>query len=807
MNGLRQFLRNGTRLFLNAPGFSTSVILTLALGIGAATAIFSVFHTVLLQPLPYVAPERLVAVWETDESRGDDRNPVSSGNYLDWRDHAGVFESIGAYSWNWPLTLKGAGNPARINATRVTPSVFETLGVAPAIGRPLTSGNVQQTDELWVLISHSFWQSHFGGDRQAVGQTVNLDDHQARIAGVMPEGYAFPSPQTQVWMPVRFDEEDRQARQSHQWRVVARLGSGVTIEQAGERMRALAADIAREHPEHMENFSVNVASLHRDLVRNAETTLWILMAVVGLTLLIACANAAGLMLARIIGQRHELAVRGSLGAGKARLAGHVLGECLALGLIGSGLGILFAVFGIRFLVAVGPAEIPRLAQAGLSGTVLAFSVLTTLATILMVGLIPALRAAGTEPASALAAGTRVGGGRTLALRRALIVTELALACVLMVGAGMLVHSFVRLLNVDTGFRPEGLVMTSVSLPNSRYPENPEQLRFFDEAIQQLEALPGVQAVAGTPEPPLVGPNNTFSYMIEGRPRAGADPREDPIPLRAVTGGYFQTMGIPVVSGRRFNERDRADSPQVMIVNESFARRHWPNGGAVGKRITRKGPEGPWREIVGVVGDTRHHGLDQPASPAMYIPVEQKPWSWMSWMVFMIRAESGAEISPQAAREAIWRVDDQVAVGEIRSLDDVLSDSNARRRFATYLLTGFGVVAAFLSIVGVYGVLSYTVLQRTGEFGLRMALGADRASILRQVMATGARLAVMGLCLGLVGAVAFGQALRSQLFQVTAMDPLAFLAAPLLLLIAALAAGLIPALKAGRTSPAEALRYE
>lgn len=807
MNDLRRILGSGSKLLVKSPGFAASVILTLALGIGATTAIFSVFHTVLLQPLPYVAPERLVAVWETDEIQANDRNPVSSGNYLDWRDHSGVFESIGAYSWNWPLTLKGAGTPARINATRVTPGVFETLGVAPTIGRPLTSNNTQQTDELWVLISHSFWQSHFGGDRQVVGETVNLDDRQSRIAGVMPEGYAFPSPQTQVWLPVRFDEGDRQARQSHQWRVVARLGEGVTLEQAQERMRALATDIAREHPEHMENFSVNVVSLHGDLVRNAETTLWILMGVVGLTLLIACANAAGLMLARIIGQRHELAVRGSLGAGKIRLAGHVLGECFALGLIGSGLGILFAVFGIRFLVALGPAEIPRLAQADLSGTVLAFSMITTLATVLMVGLIPAIRAARTNPASALAAGSRVGGGRTLTLRRVLVVTQLALACVLMIGAGMLVHSFVRLHNVDAGFRTDGMVMASVSLPDSRYPENPEQLRFFDEAIQQIEALPGVQAVAGTPEPPLVGPGNTFSYMIEGRPGPGADPREDPIPLRAVTGDYFQTMGIPVVSGRQFNEHDRADSPQVMIVNESFARRHWPNSSAVGKRITRKGPEGPWREIVGVVGDTRHYGLDQPSAPAMYIPVEQKPWSWMSWMYFMIHAERGAEISPKAVREAIWQVDDQVAVGEIRSLDDVLSESNARRRFATYLLTGFGLVAAFLSIVGVYGVLSYTVLQRTGEFGLRMALGADRANILTQVLATGVRLAVIGLCLGLAGAVTFGHALRSQLFQVSATDPLAFLAVPALLLVAVLTAGLIPALKAGRTSPAEALRYE
>lgn len=807
MNGLRQILGGFRRLLLNAPGFSTAVVVTVALGIGATTAVFSVFHAVLLDPLPYREADRLVALWETDESRGDDRNPVSSGNYLDWRDHAGVFDSIGAYSWNWPLTLGAAGAPVRITATRVTPSVFETLGVAPVIGQPLSADNLQQSDERWALISQAFWQAHFGGDPEIIGQTVRLDESDVRIAGVMPAGFDFPSPQTRIWLPVRFDEEDRQSRQSHQWRVVARLGNGITVAQAQERMSALAADIAREHPEHMENFGVNVVPLHKDVVRHAEATLWILMAVVTLSLLIACVNAAGLMLARLIGQRHELAVRGALGAGRTRIAGHVLGECLFLGFLGATLGIVIAVYGIRFLVAVGPAEMPRLALAGINAPVLAFGLLATLATLFMVGLLPALRAARTEPSRALAAGARVGGGRTLALRRALIVTEIAMACVLTIGAGMLVHSFVRMMNVDTGFRGDGILLASVSLPDSRYPENPEQLRFFGEALTQLDALPGVESVAGTPEPPLMGPNNTFSYMIEGRPRPGADPREDPIPLRAVTPGYFRTMGISLLSGRAFDDRDRADSPGVMVVNESFARRHFPAGDAVGKRITRKGTEGPWREIVGVVSDTRHYGLDQPVMPAMYIPIAQKPWSWMSWIVFTIRGEPGRQVSPDAIRDAIWRVDDQVAVGNIRSLEDLQDESNARRRFVTYMLTGFGILATFLSVVGVYGILSYTVLQRTGEFGLRMALGADRTAITSQVLGAGARLTLLGLTIGLAGAAAFAQALKSQLFQVSTLDPVSFLAAPMLLLMAALVAGLIPAFRAAGTSPAEALRYE
>jgi putative ABC transport system permease protein len=799
MNDLRQAWR---RLTLR-PGFAVAVVLTLALGIGGTTAIFSVFHAVILKPLPYPHPEQLVAIWESRPAEHVTHNVVSSGNYLDWRDNAGVFSSMGAYSGTLPIALAGAGRAELVASVTATPSVLATLGVVPQIGHGFTRAG--SADE--VLISHGLWQRRFGGDPAVVGRTIEIEESSVQIAGVLPASFAFPDPDVEVWIPHLFDASDREARDGHKWRVVARLEPDVTVQQAREQMDILADAIREHHPKHMDGWGVNLFGLHDDVVRDVNKVLWLVMAVVALTLLIACANVAGLMLARIVGRDRELAVRGALGAAKGRIARHILAEAGIYALLGGGFGLLLAASSLRAIVAFGPVDIPRLAEAELDAAVLLFSFLLTLGVATLVGLLPALSAANADPARALASGNSAGGRRVAHWRRGLIIGEVALACVLAVCAGLLVHSFVRVLNADAGYTVDGLVMAGLNLPHSRYPDTRSQVHFYEQSLERLEALPEAASVAGTAEPPVLGYEMTFSFVIEGKRRPGPDDSEQAQYLRAVTPGYFRTLEIPLVRGRPFGALDRRDSPKVGIVNRAFADLHWPNSDPVGERFSLNGHEGPWIEVVGVVGDTRLTALDRTPNPAFYLPYAQKPWGWMSWMTHIVRTKPGLSLSAEAVHAAIAAIDEDIVIGPLRTVEAVYSESNARRRFAVALLSAFGLLGLVLSAIGTYGVLSYAVAQRHREFAIRMAVGGDRQSILRTVFGSGLKLTIAGLAIGIALASLLGRLLSNQLFEISALDPVTFVLVPMLILLTACLASALPAARAAGTSPSAALRHE
>lgn len=817
MQALGQELRFAARTLINNPGFTLVIIATLALGIGANTALFSVFHAVALKPLPYQEPERLVALWESVPAQQVTHNVVSSGNYLDWRDRNDIFEAMGAYSGTYPVALSGADRPEQIAAVTATPSMFHVLGVQPALGASIPPGNAEEFGDDWTLISHELWRSSFGADPAVIGRSVRVDDRPVTIAGVMPAGFQFPGRDVQIWLPRLFDERDRASRKGRQWKVIARLAPGLSLVQAREHMLMLTDVIRDEHPAEMDGWSVQVNPLHGDFVDGYTTMitagggnaamLRLVMVVVGVILLIACANVAGLMLSRTAGRRHELATRQALGASKRRLMAGVFTECLLYAMAGTTAGVLLAHWGLNALIALGPADVPRLHEASISGEVLAFGAFVTIVTVVLVGLLPALTASGQNPAAALASGSRVGGGRSLHWQRVLVVTEVALACVLTAGAGLLTHSLVRLLQVDTGFEPAGVQLIGVPLPQQRYPDSDRQTRFHELVIEELGALPGTAAVAGTAEPPVVGHQMTFGFVVEGRRLDGPNEFEESQPVRAVTRDYFRVLRVPQISGRGFAAEDRAGSPAVAVVNQSFAQRHWPSESALGKRISLDGHAGPWIEVVGVVGDMRHNALDRPEPPVIYLPYAQKPWWWMSWMTYVIRAKPGIAIPAESIRDAIWRVDPQIAVGAAQSLESLHAGSSARRRFTTALLGAFGALALALSLIGIYGVLAHGVVRRHGEFGLRMAVGANRTAIFRLVMSNGMKLVVAGLAVGFVLALGFAQAISSQLFGVATLDPLTFTLMPVAMVSLALLACLLPAARAARIDPMQALRDE
>ena len=802
-------LKYAVRRLAHQPGFTAVVVLTLALGIGANTAIFSVVRAVLLRPLPYPSPERLVTVWETNPGEGwSERNIVSDGNYVDWRDRNSVFAALGAYGQTFGLGALGDDTPVEVTSTRVTPSVFRVLGAGAQLGRVFTSDEGVPGGEAVVLLSHSVWRDRFGADPEIIGRTVELEEQPFTVVGVMPATFDFPSPAIDVWLPLRLGASARASRDAHKWRVIGRLNPGVTIERSQAEMDAIAAQLRDEFPQAMAGWGVRVVPFRADLVRTARPLLLVLLGVVGTVLLIACANVANLFLASAIGRSREFAVRGALGGTRWRLARQLLVEAGVLAALGVGGGIVLGAWGVEVLVSLAPSDIPLLDHARIDGGVLAYAALAGLASTLLVGVVPAWRAARPELETSLQAGRDPAGSRRHThLRTALLVCELALSLVLLIGAGLLVRSFLELQHVDHGFEPEGVLAVGIDLPYSRYDGTPDHDAFYGRAIEALEAVPGVVSAAGTAEPPVIGFYNTFSFVIEGRVATQPGAEEGPVPLRPVTPGFFATMGIPLQDGRLPNAFDRADAPRVLAVNETFAQRYWPRERAVGKRISFDEHEGPWYEIVGVVGDTRHFGLDQPVEPAIYMPYAQKRWGWMSWMTFMIRAQGDPLDLVPAIRRAIWSLDDRLPIRELALVEDLYAESNARRRFAAILVVTFAGIAVTLALLGVYGVVSYTVAQRRRELGVRKALGAEERRIVLGVLGQGLFVAAGGVAAGLVGAVVLTRLMTSLLFGVRATDPPTFAFTAALLVAVSLAACWIPARHAARVDPMEALRHE
>lgn len=804
-----QDVRYGWRKLWAQPGFAVVAILTLALGIGANTAIFSVVHAVLLRPLPYAEPDRLVQIWEVSPD-GDDHNVVSSGNYLDWRERATSFEELGAYGWTFGVGLIGDdGEPVHVVGTTMTPSVFRMLGVEALYGRTFTPEEGIRGGGSVVLLSHALWQQRFGGDPEVVSRTLTLEETPYTIVGVLPPEFDFPSPNVAFWLPRQFGEEDRSVRRSHQWRVIGRLRRDATRERAQAELDAVAANLAEEYPEYMEGWGVSVLPFRADLVGSVRPLLLVLLGVVVVVLLIACANLANLLLARAMAREREVAIRGALGAGRGRLVRQFLTESLLVAVLGGGLGVAAIVVGLDALIALAPADIPLLDDTRVDPVVLGYAAGATLLATLLFGLLPALRLTRADLQSSLrASDERAGGVRHARLRSGLLVAEVALSVVLLVGAGLLVRSFMRLQAVDLGFNPDNLLTVMLDVPRSRYPETPEQVDFYRRLLERVEALPGVLGAAGTAEPPVIGYNNTFSFAIEGRPSGDADGREDPVPLRAVTPGYFRTMGIPVRRGRVIDERDRPDAPEVVVINAALARRHWPAEDPIGQRISFQGPEGPqWWEVVGVVGDTRHFGADRPGVPALYIPQVQKPWGWMSWLTIVARTERDPMASAAGFRRALGELDARMPIERLTTMNAIYGESEARKRFAAALLGGFAVLALVLGTVGVYGVLSYSVAQRTRDIGVRIALGARRSHVAARIVRQGIALAGIGVVVGIAAALVLSRFLESLVFGITTTDPVTFVGVPILLLIVASLAAYAPARRATRIDPMRALRVE
>lgn len=804
LSGLRQDLKYGARVLGRSPVFALVAVLTLALGIGATTAIFSVVHRVLLTPLSYGEPDRLVNVWE-HSPQGNDHNVVSAGNYVDWSQRTQSFEVMGAQQGMYGMALSGAGEPSQVTVNSLTPSTMRVLGAPPLVGRTLAAEDERGRGDV-VVLSHAFWQQRFGGARTVIGQRMILDGLAYTIIGVMPRSFAFPSDAVQLWLPLRANELDATERRSHNYRVAAKLKPAVTIAQAQAELSALARVLAREHPQFMTGWDVNVVGLHQDLTAAVRPLLFVLLGTVAVVLLIACGNLANLLLARAVARTGEFALRSALGAGRARIARQLMTESLVIGLSGGVLGVLLAASTLRMLLAAAPDNIPLLQQVSLNWSVLAFAAAVTLFSILVFGLMPALRLARSDLQATLREG-RGTGIQHARLRGALLVAEVTLSVVLLVGAGLLVRSFVALQRIDLGYQANNLLVMTIDLPRARYSDTPQQIDFYERLVTRLATVAQVVAVAGTSLPPGGGQAMTFSFGIQGRQAANPSGREEPEELHAITPDYFRTLGVPLLRGRAFTASDRADAPPVVIINQALAKKHWPNQDAVGQRIAFRPGEAPWLEIAGVVGNTRMASPDADPVPALYLPHAQKTWPWLSWLSIIARIAPGVtptDLQPRL-QAALWELDAQLPIQAFGTVDERYGATLARRSFAMTMVLTFALVALALSIVGLYGLMAYTVAQQRREFGIRLALGARSTDIVRSVMRRSLGLTTFGLALGLAASLGTTRFLSTLLYDVAPNDPLTLALITAVVLLTAGLASWLPAYRAVRSDPLAALK--
>ena len=790
------------------PGFASTVVLTLALAIGATTAIFSVVNGVILRPLPFPEPERLVAL-RGEPTDGDTEKVGSASSYpdfLDIRAQARSFSGLAALATR-PATLTGpGGEPARVRSTSVTSDLWPMLAARPLIGRALLPEDEQPGAPAVALLSHALWQSRFGGDRGAVGRTVTLDGLPVTVVGVMPPGLRLTG-DTQIWRPFVPDAVDRE-RGAHRLGVVGRLAPGVSLERARADVRAIARRLELQYPEHNAKRGATLEPLRDALVGDTRAALLVLLGAVALVLLIGCANLASLFLARAAGREREIAVRTALGAGRGRLVRQWMTESLLLTLAGGAAGLAVAWAGMRALVLWAPRTLPRADEVALDLPVLLFLLAVSVGTGVLFGLLPMLqlrrddRSLGTLKDGGRGATAGVGRQRA---RQGLVVVEVALATVLVVGAALLLKSFWQISRTDPRFAPDGVLIAQLLPPQARYDSVTKVLQLYDRLREDVAALPGVQSVAVAYEHPLSA-GWTSSYTIEGRdpPPRGQEPEAR---VRPVAPGYFRTVGVRLVKGRDVSERDRAGAPGAVVVNEAFVRRHFRGVEPLGQRVLRQSwwPGLPDAfEIVGVVADEPFDGLAGEPAPATYFPHAQFP---MHEMWVLVRTTRDPEAFAPALRAAVWRLDPDLPVEGVRTMREVLGTSVAEPRFNTALIALFAGAALALAAVGIYGVLSYTVAQRTSEIGVRMALGAGRGRVLRLVVGQGMGVALLGIAVGTAGALALARVLTSLLYGVSERDPAIFAGVALLLATVAALAAYLPARRASRIEPVVALRYE
>jgi putative ABC transport system permease protein len=797
-----QDVRFAVRQLAKAPGFTAVALLTLALGIGACTAIFSVVNSVLLRPLAYPEPDRLVVIRETNLPQFPEFS-VAPGQYFDWQKQATSFASLAA-TRGGSANLTGLGEPLRLVTQRISANYFTTLGAHPAMGRDFLPVEDAPGKDNVAILSHGFWLRQFGGRANIVNETIQLDGQSVTVIGVMPANFQ-PGSRTELFAPAAYTAEEHENHGGHYIGVIGRLKPGVSVEQARSEMNLIAERLAKQYPDTNKGWGVKLSPMLEYAIADVRPVLFSLLGAVGFLLLIACANVANLLLARATARAKEIAVRTALGASRRRLVRQLLTESVLLAVLGGALGVLVAQWGTGALLAWAPESLPRVHEIALDSRALGFTCALALVTGIGFGLVPAFQATRLDLNEALKDGGRGSseGGRHHRVRSALVVAEVAIALVLLVGAGLLIRSFTRLQGVNPGFQPRAAYAITLSLPQKKYTNEPQQAAFGEQATAALAAVPGVQFAGLSHVVPFTGNDYVLGFTIAGRP--AVEPADQPSTnYYAVTPDYFKAMGIPLLRGRFFNTHDAAKAPRVAIINESMAKKYFPHEDPLGQRINVTNGPDTWREIVGIVGDTMHYRLDGDVTVQTYEPFAQQPYSFMT---FVVRVANAAADLPVAVRTAIYSVDKDQPVASVRPLSTLLANSIARQRFTMFLFAVFSTVALVLAAVGIYGVMAFSVTQRTGEIGIRMALGAQRGDVLRLILMQGGRLVGLGLGAGLVGALLLTRFLASLLFGISPHDPLTFAAiAAVLAGIAALACWL-PARRATQVDPMTALRNQ
>jgi putative ABC transport system permease protein len=800
METLIQDVRYGVRTLVKNAGFSAIAVIALALGIGANTAIFSVVNAVVLRPLPFEGPDRLVMVWEKRMALGRVRNVASAPDFVDWRAQNTVFEDMAAY-FNSGFNLTGGEEPERLQGVFVSASFFSVLRAQPKLGRPFLPDEDSPTSAPVAIISNGLWQRRFAGDPNIIGKTVAINDQSRTVVAVMPADFAFPSSEVEIWVPLVFTPNDLNSRGSHSLSVIARLKPGVTVGQAQAEMDAIAAKLEEQYQVNT-GHGVNVFSLHEEVVGNVKKALIVLLVAVGFVLLIACANVANLLLARATVRQKEMAIRTALGAARGRIVRQLLTESLMLALVGGTLGVLLALWGLDLLLSVSAGSIPRVKEVRLDGWVLGFTFLVSLATGLIFGAAPAWQASKPDLNESLKEGGRgtSAGIHRNRVRSLFVVVEVAICLVLLIGAGLMIKSFTRLLDVNPGFNAENLLTMNVSLAGSKYRETSQRMAFCQQAVQRLASAPGGQGAGITLGLPMSGSSSRY-FQIEGRPPQPPGQGYN-ANVNLATGDYFRTMGIPLIRGREFNEGDVMGSLPVVIINQKMAQQFWPDEDPIGQRMG-SGSE-PLRTVVGIVGDVRQAALETEPRAEFFYPFFQVDFGSGT---FVVRTAGDPKATIGAVRSEFQAVDKDQPVARISTMEEVLAQSVAPRRLNMLLLGVFAGVALVLAAVGLYGVMSYSVTQRTREIGIRMALGAARGDVVKLIVGQGMVLAGVGVAIGLLASLFLTRLMSSLLYGVSATDPATFAIISLILAGVALVACFVPARRATKVDPMVALRYE
>jgi putative ABC transport system permease protein len=821
MSATWQDLRYALRMLAKNPGFTIVAVLTLALGIGANTAIFSTVYSALLKPLPYYQADRLVTIGEGRNQTKDANEEVSANasnpDFQDWKKMTKSFESLASYGFD-AFTLSGNGEPKNVFATQTTPNFFRTLGVKPALGRDFIDGEDAGDGPHVVILTNGFWRSDFGGDPGVIGRTIRLDGKPVTIVGVLPRDFQFaPTNSFPLWIPMHATS-DLVTRRSLRWlHVVARLAPGVSMAQAKAEMNAVTAQLAREYPAQDGSVYIAMGTLRHKIVGKIEPLLLVLFGAVGFVLLIACANVANLMMTRAVGRRKEFAIRTALGATRGRLLAQLLTESLVLALLGAVAGFLGAQWGVNALIAAIPESVlqtlPNLRTAATNWPVLAFLGGIALLTAVLFGIAPGISASQAGVGEALKdesrGGTSAGHSR---LRNALVITEIAISLVLLVGAGLMLQSLRSLLHQNPGFDSQHLLTFSVNLPDDSYPSqkeypnnNPSAIQFEHQFSEKLSGIPGVESVGMTTALPIGGSGGTIRFVVDGRPTVAG--QEDEADIITASPGYFSTLKVSLVKGRLFSATDKSDTPGVLVVNQAFANKYFPNEDLIGRRTRFTfNPKEPFRQIVGIVGNVAQDDLASPAPPVIYYPNDQGP---SSFLTYMVRTTGAPEAFIGTAQAGLHQMDSQLPLIQPKTMDQFTNESPAvfLRRYPSYLIGSFAALAVILAMIGLYGLIAFTVLQRTREIGIRMALGAQPRDVLTLVLGQGIGATLIGIGVGIVAGIALTRTMASLLFGVKPTDVLTFVCVAVLLMLIAIVASYIPARRAMRTDPLAALRHE